>query len=51
MLTLNSVDDCKAYSEQHRKAMEARAAGKGTAAPGNPRVDMCERMKQHGRLK
>lgn len=51
MLALNSVDECKAYSEQHRKAMQARAAEKGTAVPGNPRVDMCERMKQRGRLK
>lgn len=51
MRAMSTVDECKAYTEQQRKAMEARAKEKGVAIPGTPRVDMCERMKQRGRLK
>lgn len=51
MRAMTTVDECKAFTDQQRKAMEARAKEKGVALPGSPRVDMCERMKQRGRLK
>jgi len=50
MLNMKTYAECKAYVAEHRKAMEARAKEKGVAAPGGPRTDMCERMKQRGRI-
>lgn len=48
MRNVKDVGECKAYLEEHRKTMEARAKEKGAKVPGNPRVDMCERMQRRG---
>ncbi len=50
MLNMKTYAECKAYVAEHRKTMEARAKEKGVAMPGGPRSDMCERMKQRGRI-
>jgi len=50
MLSMKTVADCKAFLEEHRKLMESRAKEQGKPVPPGPRQDMCERMKQAGRL-
>ena len=50
MLGMKTVAECKAYLEEQRKQLEARAKEKGRPIPAGPRQDMCERMKQAGRL-
>ncbi len=50
MLNMKTYAECKAYLDEHRKTMEARAKEKGVAVPAGPRTDMCERMKQRGRI-
>jgi hypothetical protein len=50
MLNMKTYAECKAYIDEHRKTMEARAKEKGVAAPPGPRSNMCERMKQRGRI-
>jgi hypothetical protein len=50
MLGMQTYADCKAYIDEHRKLMEARAKERGVAAPRGPRQDMCERMKERGRI-
>ena len=51
MLGMQNLADCKAYLDEHRKLMDARAQERKLAAPRGPRTDMCERMKQRGRIK
>ncbi|NEX62363.1 hypothetical protein [Noviherbaspirillum galbum] len=50
MMSLQNYDECKAYMEEHRASMEARAKEKGRPMRG-PRQDACERMKSRGMLK
>ena len=50
MLGFKTVEECKAYTDEHHKQMEARAKEKGRPVPASPRQDMCARMKQAGRL-
>jgi ribosomal protein L32 len=50
MLNMKTCAECKAYIDGHRKTMEARAKEKGVAMPAGPRSNMCERMKQRGRI-
>jgi|SRR6266581_6054114 len=50
LLNMKTYAECKAYLDEHRKTMEARAKEKGIGMPAGPRADMCERMKQRGRI-
>ncbi len=50
MMSFKSYEECVAYLEQHHKRMEARAGERGSAMPGMPVQNMCERMKQAGRF-
>ena len=45
---MKTLDECKSYTEEHHKSMEARSKDKGVKVPAAPRIDMCERMKQRG---
>jgi hypothetical protein len=50
MLSLKTMDECKAYVAEHHTAMEARAKEKGTTLP-TPRYNSCNRMQARGLLK
>lgn len=50
MQGMTSYADCKAFLDEHRKLMEARAKERGAAVLRGPRTDMCERMKERGRI-
>jgi hypothetical protein len=50
MMSMTSYDECVAYTEEHRKLMEARAQERGRSMPGQPAQNMCERMKRAGRF-
>lgn len=50
MLSFKTYEECDAYRTEHHKLMEARAKEKGAQVPAVPRQNMCERMKQAGRL-
>ena len=50
MMGFKTYDECKSYQEEHHKQMEARAKEKGKPMPSAPRANMCDRMKQQGRL-
>jgi hypothetical protein len=50
MMSMKTYEECVAYLEEHRKLMESRASGRGGPMPGMPAQNMCERMKQAGRL-
>ena len=49
MFSMKTYEECVAYQDEHRKQMEARAQERGRSMPA-PRQNMCERMKQAGRL-
>jgi hypothetical protein len=50
MHSFKTVDECKAYLEEHRKTMEARAKEQGKTLP-QPRYNACDRMQARGFLK
>lgn len=50
MMSMKTYEECVAYLEEHRKRMEARAQERGRPGPGNAAHNMCDRMKQAGRL-
>lgn len=50
MLAAKTYDECKAYQDAQHKLMVERAKEKGQAIPAAPRQNMCDRMKQAGRL-
>ena len=50
MLGFKTYAECKAYQEAHHSQMEARAKQKGRTLPSAPRGNVCDRMKQAGRL-
>ena len=51
MMSFQTYDECRIYVEGHHKMMEARAKEQGKTVPATPRSNLCERMKQAGRLK
>jgi hypothetical protein len=51
MHSFTSVGECKAYFEQHRAEMAARAKAQGVEPGPGPRGDPCERMARRGLLK
>lgn len=51
MNSMTSLADCKAYVDDHRKQMEARAKERGRSIGPGPRTDMCQRMQSSGRVK
>ena len=51
MMSFKTYDECIAYRDEHHKQMEVRAKGKGVAVPAVPRQNVCDRMRQAGRLK
>lgn len=50
MLSIKTYEECVAYLEEHHKLMESRANERGRPMPGMPAQNMCERMKQAGRI-
>jgi hypothetical protein len=50
MMSMKSVDECKAYMDEHHALMEERAKEKGKNLPG-PRNNACDRMKSRGLIK
>lgn len=48
MHSFKSLEECKAYFEQHRALMESRAKAQGLTLGPGPRADRCERMAAHG---
>ena len=50
MLSIKTYDECVAYLEEHRKLMDERAKERGRPGPAMPPQNMCERMKQAGRI-
>jgi len=50
MLSMKTMDECKAYTAEHHAAMEARAKEKGATLPGL-RSNSCNRMQARGMLK
>lgn len=50
MLSLKTLDECKAYMAEHRESMQARAKKRGRQIRG-PNVDACDRMMSRGLLK
>lgn len=51
MMSFQTHDECRIYVDGHHKLMEARAREQGKTVPATPRSNLCERMKQAGRLK
>jgi hypothetical protein len=51
MHSFTTVGECKAYFEEHRAQMAARAKDRGIEPGPGPRVDPCERMLNRGLLK
>ena len=50
MWSFKTYDECKAYQEEHHKAMEAKAKEQGKTLPA-PRNNACDRMKARGVIK
>jgi hypothetical protein len=50
MLGMKTYEECVAYLDEQRKQMEARAQERGRPMPGMAAQNMCERMKQAGRI-
>jgi hypothetical protein len=50
MWSFKTYDECKAYQDEHHKAMEARAKEQGKTLPA-PRANACDRMKARGIIK
>ena len=50
MLAAKTYDECKAYQDVQHKLMTERAKEKGQPISPAPRYNMCDRMKQAGRL-
>jgi hypothetical protein len=46
MRSMQNYDECKAYVEQHREQMAARAKERGMAAMPGPRRDACVGLKR-----
>jgi hypothetical protein len=46
-----TVGECKAYFDEHRAQMAARARDRGIEPGPGPRVSPCDRMEQRGLLR
>ena len=51
MHSFTTVGECKAYFDEHRAQMAARARDRGIEPGPGPRVNPCDRMGQRGLLK
>jgi len=51
MHSFTTVGECKAYFDEHRAQMTARAKERGIEPGPGPRVDPCDRMMNRGLLK
>lgn len=51
MHSFTTVGECKAYFEQHRAEMAARAKERGIEPGPGPRMNPCDRMVNRGLLK
>lgn len=51
MMSFQSYGECRTYLEGHHQAMEARAKEQGKTLRAAPRSNLCDRMRQAGRLK
>ena len=51
MHSFTTVGECKAYFDEHRAQMAARARDRGIEPGPGPRVDPCDRMERRGLLK
>jgi hypothetical protein len=51
MHSFTTVGECKAYFEEHRAQMAARAKERGIEPGPGPRVNPCDRMVNRGLLK
>jgi hypothetical protein len=45
MRSMKTPEECRAYMEQHREQMAARAKERGGKALGQPRRDACAGLK------
>jgi hypothetical protein len=51
MHSFTTVGECKAYFDEHRAQMSARAKDRGIEPGPGPRVNPCDRMERRGLLK
>ncbi len=51
MHSFATVGECKAYFDEHRAQMSARAKDRGIEPGPGPRVNPCDRMERRGLLK
>jgi hypothetical protein len=51
MHSFTTVGECKAYFDEHRAEMSARAKERGIEPGPGPRISPCERMERRGLLK
>jgi hypothetical protein len=51
MHSFTTVGECKAYFDEHRAQMAARATDRGIEPGPGPRVNPCDRMERRGLLK
>lgn len=51
MHSFTTVGECKAYFDEHRELMAARAKDRGIEPGPGPRVNPCDRMERRGLLK
>jgi hypothetical protein len=51
MHSFSTVGECKAYFDEHRAQMAARAKDRGIEPGPGPRVNPCDRMERRGLLK
>jgi hypothetical protein len=51
MHSFTTVGECKAYFDEHRAQMAARATDRGIEPAPGPRVNPCDRMERRGLLK
>ena len=51
MHSFATVGECKAYFDEHRAQMAARAKDRGIEPGPGPRVNPCDRMERRGLLK
>ena len=51
MHSFTTVGECKAYFDEHRAQMAARAMDRGIEPGPGPRVNPCDRMERRGLLK
>jgi hypothetical protein len=51
MHSFTTVGECKAYFDEHRAQMAARATDRGIEPGPGPRVSPCDRMERRGLLK